>query len=215
MSTKGNYWTKPEERPEGEMHESNLIQRLKAPWFRTLPDGTRVDNPFNFGGGLKNGGLSEDAMKLLRDIFSFDYMGAAEFEFGAVPDALSAIAKQADKGRITAFSFAVKDSDVGAIFVRRGENEKPPLVHDAIYVICAKDEAAEVERRIRLAAKGKEGYYRKPGDLSLKEPTHLAAVLRGEEFAKTRGWLELDNGFFFFIDQDMWERTAKLFGVAT
>jgi hypothetical protein len=210
MSDK-NPFTNPGRRKDGEMNQSNLIQRLEEPWFRTLPDGTRVDNPFNFGGGLKNGGLTEDAMKLLRDIFSFDYMGAAEFEFGAVPEALQLIAQRVDKEQVIAFSFPVEDKDVAPHW-KKGNT---PLMFEAIYVICSKGDEAEVERRIRLAAKGQEGYYRKPGQLSLKEPTRLASVLRGEEFAKTRGWLELDNGFFFFVDKNMWEQTAKLFGVAT
>lgn len=58
-----------------ELKQTYLVQRLNRPT-------NGYDNPFSFGGGLKNGGLSEDAMKLLRPIFSFDYMGSAEFEFG-------------------------------------------------------------------------------------------------------------------------------------
>jgi hypothetical protein len=27
----------------------------------------------------------------------------------------------------------------------------------------------------------------------------------------TQGWLELNNGFFFFIDETMWKSTAALF----
>ena len=27
------------------------------------------------------------------------------------------------------------------------------------------------------------------------------------------GWLELDNGFFFFIDDEMYKNTAKLFEI--
>lgn len=61
------------------LNQTWLVQRLLKP---TKGD---YDNPFAFGGGLKNGGLSENAMKLLRPIFSFDYMGSAEFEFGAIP----------------------------------------------------------------------------------------------------------------------------------
>ena len=51
---------------------------------------------FSFGGGLKNGGLSNDAMNLIRNICRFDYMGAAEYEFGAVPESLSYIAQNAE-----------------------------------------------------------------------------------------------------------------------
>lgn len=73
------------------MEKSWLIQRLDPP---------RKFNPFPFGGGLANGGLSKDAMELLSNVFSFDYMGSSEFEWGAVPDALSFIVKQVSDGKI-------------------------------------------------------------------------------------------------------------------
>ncbi|MDO8604190.1 MAG: hypothetical protein Q7K40_02200 [bacterium] len=28
-----------------------------------------------------------------------------------------------------------------------------------------------------------------------------------------QGWLELDNGFMFFVNEDMWREFCKLFGV--
>ena len=44
-----------------EMKRSYLVQRLRKPrgWELTK------DNPFSFGGGLQNGGLSGEAMSLL------------------------------------------------------------------------------------------------------------------------------------------------------
>lgn len=59
------------------------VQRLLAPIGET--------NPFSFGGGLRNGGLSQEGINVLKDIFSFDYMGSAEFEFGALPKAFEAL----------------------------------------------------------------------------------------------------------------------------
>jgi len=53
------------------MKDTYLVQRLNKPVSNT---GMEM---FSFGGGLKNGGLSGDAMKLLRPIFSFDYMGSS------------------------------------------------------------------------------------------------------------------------------------------
>ena len=61
------------------------VQRLLAP--------TQGTNPFSFGAGLRNGGLTPEATTLLKDIFSFDYMGSAEFEFGALPKALEALSE--------------------------------------------------------------------------------------------------------------------------
>lgn len=73
------------------LQSSWLIQRLKAPEKSAIPG--MVFNPFSFGGGLSNGGLSPQAAVILSTVCSFDYMGAAEFEFGAVPKAFKFIAE--------------------------------------------------------------------------------------------------------------------------
>lgn len=62
-----------------------LVQRLEVPY-----DGYE-NNPFSFGGGLPNGGIKESLMAVIKYIFSFSYMGSAEFEWGAVPSALKAL----------------------------------------------------------------------------------------------------------------------------
>lgn len=170
-----------------EFTSSWLVQRLEKPL--SLGGGLK-DNPFSFGGGYKNGGLTDDAMGLLRDIFSFDYMGAAEFEFGAVPEALNKIAKAADKGKLSAFSF--------------------DLSGHTIYALAPTEWEFEVEVRIREFAKDYgPSYYR------LKETTALHDKLFGEPQRwreRLSGWLELDNGFFFFTDEEMWQKTCELFG---
>lgn len=181
------------------MERSWLVQRLKRPRTGGLLGG---DNPFAFGGGLRNGGLSDEAMGLLRGIFGFDYMGAAEFEFGAVPEALSRLAKNAD--RLTAFSFTFPLAKVARDFRDKGPDPKGDAT---VYVLCDADMAAEVKKRVK-------GWAAKPYG-ELKEPTHLSSTLRPatEWDGEVVGWLELDNGFFFFTDEAMWKATADLFGV--
>ena len=71
-------------------HGTHLVQRLKKPFMKL---GMAIRNSFAFGGGFKDGGLNPEAAALLGEIFSFDYMGAAEYEFGAVADAFKTIAK--------------------------------------------------------------------------------------------------------------------------
>lgn len=162
------------------MKTSRLIQRLNPP--------RKSDNPFAFGGGMHNGGLSDDAMDLLRGIFSFDCMGAAEFEWGAVPKALDTIAQHGEQ--LTAWS-----------------SEVIPGQH--VYGICHEDHVADVIGRVSVWA-----HQRYPREHL--EPIHLALVLDpGEDryVPETCGWLELDNGFFFFTDKAMFEATARLFGV--
>lgn len=190
-----------------------LIQRLNSPSPSFAMLGK--DNPFAFGGGLRNGGLSEEAMDLLRPIFSFDYMGAAEFEFGAVPQALQKIAKASGLSggaQLTAYSFTIPLKSVAPHW-REDKKAPAPEGSATIYVLAPKDWIPEVKLRIREWAK--TGYGEK-----LKEPTFLAQVLRPDPdpersgWNRTLGWLELDNGFMFFADAAMFHATTELFGVA-
>jgi len=170
------------------MKRTRLVQRLNPPWEVGVKKG--VDNPFNFGGGLRNGGLSKVAMDLLRPIFEFDYMGAAEYEFGAVPEALVVIKEAAAEGRLVPFTL---------------KGLKKP-----VYGLAPAEIVDEAQAVIRELAK-------KNHDFRLKEPSLLREALdpnRDPEWPiKAKGWLELDNGFFFTVDKAMFEKLAALMGV--
>lgn len=182
------------------LENSWLVQRLKRPLRREGVFGG--DNPFAFGGGLVNGGLSDEAMGLLRDIFSFDYMGSAEFEFGEVPKALTRIAR----AKLSAFSFAVPLAEVPPNW--RDKAKTKGTGEATIYALAPADYAADVEERIRAWTRAEHA--------DLKEGLRLTNALRPvEEWdGDVCGWLELDNGFLFFTDREMWEKTCALFGVA-
>ena len=185
---------------------SYLVQRLHQPHNMKIA-GVLVDNPFSFGGGYKNGGLSDEAMGLMRSIFSFDYKGAAEFEWGAVPEAFRTIAKNIGKFQATVIDIPL--SDVAPSWK---DKNPAPKGNGRVYILCASDDATEVEKRIRAwASDSKDREYR------TKERVCLNTSLRpyDEWDNETQGWLELDNGFMFFTDRLMWERTAALFGIET
>lgn len=193
-----------------EMRNTWLIQRLDRPFVAGgLLPGVK-DNPFSFGGGYKNGGLQDNAMDLLRPIFAFDYMGAAEFEFGAVPKALGEIAKKADNHDLVSFTVAVPLKSVPQPWEdQRKKIPNKPEGDATIYVIAPAAWKDEISARILVWAK-------KPYQ-DLKESTQLDQVLRPPTDDKypmrVQGWLELDNGFFFFADEEMFHKTADLFGV--
>lgn len=186
-----------------ELGSSWLVQRLRRPVAPSGHQLTRLLEAFSFGGGLKNGGLSEDAMGMLREVFSFDYMGSAEFEWGAVPDAL----KRMGKSSLAAFSFTVPLKDVPRNWRDKGKADPPGEA--TIYVLCPNEHDQEVQERIA-------GWVREEYP-ELKEGLKLTNALRPvEEWdSETAGWLELDNGFMFFTDADMWQKTCTLFGVET
>ena len=184
------------------MQRSWLVQRLEKPHGATI---LGRDNPFAFGGGLRNGGLSGEAMDLLRDVFAFDYMGAAEFEFGAVPKALRSIAQDAKD--LAAYMITIPLAAVPPSW--RAKNAPSPAGDATVYILARANQADEVTERI--TAWTREEFPR------LKESLHLTSTLRpaSEYDGRTVGWLELDNGFMFFTNRPMWEQACALFGATT
>jgi hypothetical protein len=179
------------------MITTRLIQRLKKPIESKENPLIFVSNRLSFGGGLVNGGLSNDAMKLLNPIFRFDYMGSSEFEWGAVPQTLARILEYSKKG-------ILKKSE--AVF---GEIK----LKKEVYYLCKKEDEEKVIQRITsLANKG--DYDDK--DIFLKEPSCLKVNLEKDPkdiYHETYGWIELDNDFMFFIDKGMFDKILILFGL--
>ena len=176
------------------MNRSWLIQRLNKP-YKVENNMTKLANAFSFGGGLVNGGLSEEAMKLLSPLFTFDYMGSAEFEFGAVPETLSKIFE--NRSKYIDFSTPVK---------YRYKNWKEDKIKTGtvdVYVICAEKDKEEIIERLSNFAKG--------SNRETKERIRLNEALANAEYSeKLIGWLELDNGYMFFKDQETGKKTADL-----
>ena len=182
--------------------KSWLIQRLEDP--------QGFDNPFNFGGGLRNGGLNEDAMSLLRPIFSFDYMGAAEFEFGALPKSLNRLADSARKGTLTRGEVTVELKKVPKNWMDDSTDE--PTGTATVYFICDEEIASDLPGRVKDIAYDK---------VSLKERSGFPEALRPRrkkgrmvDFdTRTKGGIDIKNDFFIFLDKGMADKTADLFGV--
>lgn len=185
------------------MQASWLIQRLQKPWYWKHKDAEgnveKIDNPFSFGGGLVNGGLSKEAMALLREIFSFDYMGSAEFEFGAVPATLQFLAEQSE----------AKNLVTGVV-----QNKTKPF--KPVYFLCPKEYEEEVRKRILAFRSGEPGWGGKP-DFRTKEYCGLHDYFAKDDpddyHKKNLGWLEIDNGYAFFVDKDMFTKFCTILGV--
>lgn len=164
-----------------------LVQRLNKP-YQTENTLSNLSETFAFGGGLINGGLSKEAMNLLRPIFRFDYMGAAEFELGAVPKSLSYIFEHVKEYAAHTITIAKQSVFVIApqVFTKEIDEVLNQLAKNKIY--CKESVLLDV-------ALGLSKYYPK-------------------EKCNTIGWLELDNHFMFFVDEVAYKKVATLFGMA-
>lgn len=187
---------------------SNLVQRLAAP--------TGIPwSPFTFGGGLLNGGLRDEAVEILGRVFSFEYMGSAHFEDGSIPRALHGLAL--DRERLGSFAVLVDPRESALPWYVHNEirRKRTPKGRDKVlakfnypfffYAIARSEHRDLVEGEIRRIAKDPK---------ATLEPACLTSAIFREKELRTKGWLELDNGYFFFADHSMFKATAEIFGVA-
>lgn len=190
------------------MNSTYLVQRLEAP-PKSEPAARMLQA---FGGG--NLGFSPAAWKVLQSHVSISYMGAAEYEFGAIPQCLQELARDADD--LGAFSLivpaeAIKPNalrrPVAKTETRKGSKKQPaqpPVTDREVFVLCRKTQKTGVIERILLLA----------GDMvpTKMRPEFAEALDPSPEYpVRTIGWLELDNGFFFFLDKEMWSGMTQLF----
>lgn len=195
------------------MKNTWLIQRLRKP---IQVDPTRTDamailqreNPFTFGGGLRRGGLSAEAYKLLGQCFEFDYMGAAEFEFGAVPLAIGEIAKS----KLVMREITLAGTKVVKTKKGRSKYSSPEItkVEPTTYTCYVLAPEGLIDYALDLIPKVAQN------QIELKSGAGLKRILDkrvgdSDYPDRTAGWLELDNGFFFFIDKEMADKTQALF----
>ena len=188
------------------MEKSYLIQILLKP-YKTNGILGNSDNPFAFGGGLKNGGLSDEAMDTIRDIFRFEYMGSAQFEFGKVQETLNKLV--VNQLNLVSGSFKTKYK-----YIRPYWKDEPEKTYEGsrkIYYICANEHKEEIKKRIkRWALREKYGETKERISLNIG----MAELSKDKEYPDDPcGWLELDNGFMFFVDKEMFEKCCGLFGI--
>lgn len=211
-----------------EFKEPWLIQRLEKPYVATgdvAPIFT--DNPFSFGGGMVNGGFSKEAWAIVKKICGFDYMGSAEFEWGAVPKALGELLEHSVADNVTFFSWTFDRAkypsrkDLGGRFysehirskgkdgkegrLRKKEIKVPlPVGEQTVWAICLKGHEENVKSFVMEDLKKQHS--------SLKECTcfYVAVDPVGSYATRIVGWFELGNPFMWFIDEAMFNGFMEL-----
>lgn len=182
-----------------------LIQRLKRPFKQTDDEKGKLmqslQSAFSFGGGLKNGGLTDEAMKLLRDIWRYDYMGSSEFEWGAVPKSLQQVAELRKHNKLVKFEMSVTSQ------VRDFSSGKYLTGTKTVYVVCNGDFKNEIQEYIIQLAGNKRSF-------NTKESVNLDDNICGVKYCvDTVGWHDIDNHYLFFTDKEMFDNFCKLFGL--
>ena len=171
-------------------HSSYLIQRLKKPYTGEVKTPLQALCKF----GLAATGITKELSEALSSICIWDYMGSAEYEFGAIPKALRAMATLKLTTTVESINYKYRDY----------RNSKDITGILPIYIIALKEDLQEVTNRIKTLA---------IGGLRCKEHPNFAESLANHEYSKDiYGWLELDNGYMFFKDETMYVHFCALLG---
>jgi hypothetical protein len=187
------------------MERSWLIQRL-------VP-GVKMPNPFSFGGGLVNGGLSSEAVKKIIPIFWFDYMGSAEFESGSVPKTFQKMQDQVEEYESGTVKIDLSKVVIPPWWPHKAEHNTSGTQN--VDYFCHKDHVSEVKERIEYWAckESKHGVSKFP----TKQDVSLDRTIAGGNSEKPNdryrivGWLELNNGFLFSVDQHVFGSLVAMF----
>jgi hypothetical protein len=190
-----------------------LIQSLNKP---RNAKGPFAVNPFAFGGG--GSGLNKEAAEQLEDIWSPEYMGAAEYEFGIFAKTLKQIYefRKADQLIATVVPIDGKTAEKSGSWYSKGQAKAPT----SVFVICRKDHFEDVVRTIDSLindTKIPQGYGQDAA-VRLKTGIRLWDALYSPSmywdpcaWHAFGGGLELDNGWFVFTDLEMFRKTCALY----
>lgn len=195
-----------------------LIQALNKPQKR---EGVLKVNPFSFGGG--GSGLTKDALEMLSDLWDPEYMGAAEYEFGAFRDALNMIIEFRRDNRLVAVPMVVKGHEAEKLNERSSwYTEGQKIRESVVYVIANKNHLNDIQKVIQSLLThdkivDRHGY---ESPVRLKCGIRLWNALfdpswywQDKGHHNFGGGLELDNGWFVFSDEEMFTKVCKFFEV--
>lgn len=180
------------------MQKTWLVQGLKQ---LPKPSKGHLSNAHRVFGGHALG-FSDSGWDVVDQLFGLQYMGAAEYEFGALPGALHEIGE----ARADYTSGVLRLGRTNFPRNYRTSQETDTRVPRDVFYICPKDLVSEVETRIKEIAKDKvriKNGCRLPSALHPADDSDLSWV----------GGLDLNNRFFFFVDEPTFKRVCGFFGI--
>lgn len=195
------------------MQTTYLIQRLEPPRINEFAK--KVDQTFAFGGG--GSGFTKEAFKILSELFTYEYMGNAEFEFDTPRKVMEDITQRSKDFvaetmtlRLEDFDFPWWMKDTKKIKNKAERNlfleaiDKFPMNYE-VYLFVDKKHLEGAKVLISALAKNQ---------VRLKTSSRFTdSYLLDPRFpSRTVGWIEYSNGFFFFKNREMWQNVVEAFG---
>lgn len=205
-----------------------MLEKIESPHRTFRPWLVQRLNPSQ--GGPAEGPFSplefkKHANELLGQLFSLDYMGAAEFESGAIPRCIQAVAACAEK-KFLCTTCKIKVTKPHFFPLPFGTNEKlekrweqaPDMFMVPVHFLGPKD---CLELMVQWVAENDATNSSPP----LKERTRFQDTTYTKQWCRKEGiqpdeshyeyigWLEISYGVFYFLDEEVFQKTCNLFGV--
>lgn len=206
--------------PKALLFRPRLIQRLTPPHDPTTGR-VSISEVFAFGGGYKNGGLSDEAMKLLSPHFSFDYMGAAEFEFGELPKSLGVLVKAVEKGEAVANILEInatpplQKTSTDGVFIPKADVAAKPLKVKVYVIAASKDHLETIQTFLQCETITDKYGWPKSKDFQTKERTHIweSLVTKKDDNHTTIGGIDIENSWMWFAKRKTLDGMCKVFSL--
>jgi hypothetical protein len=156
------------------------IQRLNVP-----KPHLNKGNPFSFGCGLKNGGMSDAVMEQMSEIVTFDYMGSAEYETGKLRATFFQMFESHAQDPLRLKKIKVLEKDVWVL-------TNTSLMTEAVAVVKKLGTTKKMEWK-------------------LKRPSLFPSVLKEANCPiPTAGWIDIENNYMFFVNEEIAQKFLKL-----
>lgn len=193
-----------------------LILRLMKPYSPiTFPAPPELEGYYQ-----KTIKISDESSTWLRNALKCDYMGSAEFEFGAIPKSLNEMAEIGKAGELTVMEFPIAGTP--AVDRVKGEVYSMGMVEPlgvTTYLICptvlleqAKAAILEFASNNFGGRRTKEIVYMKTGLFGQLEKDRKTKKVTYEE-SQYLAWYDLDNHWFLTKSKEQADALAFLLGI--
>lgn len=160
-----------------------------------------------FGGGLPTGGIPSKQYKELTNIFDFDYMGAAEYEFGSLGESYTRFKKDSDNIRSENLKFQVSKKE-NKLSYKGSSNIRVRKVE--LHVLYRPD-SINKNQCIEFIEGVYNGKYRIKAGCNIKTVVSNKALDDNYKPYNTLGWWDINNDMIIFIDEDVKNKTLQFF----
>lgn len=193
--------------------DSYIVQRLERP--RKSLGERRVIKAFGFGGG--GSGFSDEEYEIVSDIWTYQYMGNAEYEHGAPRNAIVKTVELAAKREMVAFELVVPL--VLNLRWKERKKIKAKARNAVIWMVTPKNiKEKAVAWIIAHLASDRQG-------AETKQPTLMSSSILWRESGDPAGtaqvepkivaWQDLDHYWSAFLYEDMWRKFCDVFCIDT